>query len=415
MNTSHYYGNNNPYLNDVISVVIDSGASRHSTYDKNLFITYTKYNCKIGVANGMPLAAIGIGTIALTITHPDGSTIKHTDGSSSTLYLTDTLHVPGLCFHLYSMRGALMNDKHDIQITPEQFTITTPTNNIIRATPNPKHGLYTFYGVSAVPPIESALVLDDPPVPATTEIDILSPGDNNVPPSTDNPLSVTLITQTALDRALLWHKRLGHPNPQVLRILRRFDKQFQFPLTKACLDAHKACDACNRAKAQHLSYSTNTLPRATRPMELIHSDIWGPFSTPSIGGCRYFVSFIDDYTRFTFVYLMVNKSEIYSKYEKFKSEASNTFRDAHIAYLYYRTPDASPDATIQTLLSDNGAEYLRLGREISHRDRTRVLLTNPHSPNQNPVAERLIGVIVRHPHCVSCIQGCPGLISWVEQ
>ena len=210
--------------------------------------------------------------------------------------------------------------------------------------------------------------------------------------SNDNTHS--LISQTAIDRALLWHKRLGHPNPQVLRLLRRFDKQFQFPLTKACLDAHKACEACNRAKAQHLSYSTNTLPRATRPMELIHSDIWGPFPIPSIGGSRYFVSFIDDFTRYTFVYLMVNKSELYSKYEQFKMEATSTFRDAHIEYLHYRSPDASPDAAIQTLLSDNGAEYLRLGRDISHRDRTRIQLTNPHTPNQNPVAERRMGVIV---------------------
>ncbi len=119
-----------------------------------------------------------------------------------------------------------------------------------------------------------------------------------------------------------------------------------------------------------------------------------PFQIPAIGECRYFVSFIDDFTRYTFVYLMVNKSELYSNYEKFKLAACRTFRDAHMAYLHYRTPDASPDADIQTLLWDNGAGYLRLGRDISHRDRTRVLLTNPHTPNQNPVAERRMGVLV---------------------
>ena len=56
---------------------------------------------------------------------------------------------------------------------------------------------------------------------------------------------------------------------------------------------------------------------ATAPFELVHTDLWGPTPLTSINGFQYYVIFVDHYTRFTWLYLLQNKSEVYSKFVQF--------------------------------------------------------------------------------------------------
>jgi len=56
-----------------------------------------------------------------------------------------------------------------------------------------------------------------------------------------------------------------------------------------------------------------------RPLEIIHSDIWGPAQPPTINGNRYYITFIDDYTRFMWVYFLKEKSEALGKFMEFKA------------------------------------------------------------------------------------------------
>ena len=51
------------------------------------------------------------------------------------------------------------------------------------------------------------------------------------------------------------------------------------------------------------------------PLEIVHSDICGPMQTSSIGGCNYFLTFIDDYSRKTWVYFLKNKSDAFSCFQ----------------------------------------------------------------------------------------------------
>jgi hypothetical protein len=46
------------------------------------------------------------------------------------------------------------------------------------------------------------------------------------------------------------------------------------------------------------------------PFELVHSDVWGPSPNTTMGGSKYFVIFVDDYSRFTWIYLLKNRSEL---------------------------------------------------------------------------------------------------------
>jgi histone deacetylase 1/2 len=54
------------------------------------------------------------------------------------------------------------------------------------------------------------------------------------------------------------------------------------------------------------------------PLELIHSDVWGP-APPSVGGFRYYISFIDDFTKFTWIYLMVDRTDVQRIFVQFKN------------------------------------------------------------------------------------------------
>ena len=111
------------------------------------------------------------------------------------------------------------------------------------------------------------------------------------------------------------------------------------------------------------------------PLELVHSDVWGPARTSS-GGYKYYVSFVDDYSRFCWIYLLKHKSDVEEVFYAFQ---------AHVERLL--------NAKIKAVQSDGGGEYQKLGRYfqrtgISHR------VSCPHTSQQNGVAER------KHRHLV---------------
>ena len=63
--------------------------------------------------------------------------------------------------------------------------------------------------------------------------------------------------------------------------------------------------------------------RSTRKLQRVHRDVCGPMPVDSIGGKRYFVTFIDDYTRYCKVYFMKNKSEVFNKFKEFELCTTN--------------------------------------------------------------------------------------------
>ena len=72
----------------------------------------------------------------------------------------------------------------------------------------------------------------------------------------------------------------------------------------------------------------------------IHSDVCGPMSSSSLSGYVYYVSFIDDYSRKTWIYFLKNKDEVFSKFKEFKTVIEN-----------------HTEKKIKTLRSDNGGEF----------------------------------------------------------
>ena len=85
------------------------------------------------------------------------------------------------------------------------------------------------------------------------------------------------------------------------------------------------CESCQFAKHHRLSSSPRVNKRASAPFELVHSDVWGPCPVMSKTGFKYFVTFVDDYSRVTWLYLMKSRSELFSHFYAFCAEIKTQF------------------------------------------------------------------------------------------
>ncbi|KAL0334838.1 UNVERIFIED_CONTAM: Retrovirus-related Pol polyprotein from transposon TNT 1-94 [Sesamum radiatum] len=139
------------------------------------------------------------------------------------------------------------------------------------------------------------------------------------------------------DQSWLWHRRLGHFNFQGLKILHQKKMMTDLPQIQAI---EGACEACLQGKQHKKPFPSGTSWRAKAVLELIHTDVCGPMRTPSHEQNRYFILFIDDYSRMTWVYFMREKSEVFKVFKKFKNLV-----------------EKQSGRSIKVLRSDRGKEY----------------------------------------------------------
>ena len=113
----------------------------------------------------------------------------------------------------------------------------------------------------------------------------------------------------------LCHLRIGHIS------LDRINRLTKDGLLKDLIvGSLPVCESCLEGKMTKRPFTIEGL-RAEEPLRLIHSDVCGPFVTQARGGYEYYVTFIDDYSRYGHVYLMRRKSEIFEKFKEFHVEA----------------------------------------------------------------------------------------------
>lgn len=183
-----------------------------------------------------------------------------------------------------------------------------------------------------------------------------------------------------------WHHRLGHPSPAALRDLIHGHPELSTYINRKFKPFE--CDVCEYAKSRRKPFSSEAVFRAKSFLTLVHSDIWGPCPVPSIGGSFYFVIFIDDFSRFTWIYPLPKRQALYETYEKFRLHAMSIFKH-DVSTLHYSAP-----SDIGNLQTDNAKEFEKLGRLILSKYHTKTTFSNAYSPSQNAVAERHIGIIV---------------------
>ena len=138
-----------------------------------------------------------------------------------------------------------------------------------------------------------------------------------------------------MNQTYLWHLRLGHIN--LSRIQRLIADG---PLGSLVVEDFPTCESCLEGKMTKRPFKAKGY-RTKDVLELVHSDLCGPISIQARGGFEYFISFIDDYSRYEYIYLMRHKSECFDRFKEFKADV-----------------EKRQGKSIKTLRSDRGGEYL---------------------------------------------------------
>ncbi|KAK4399972.1 Retrovirus-related Pol polyprotein from transposon TNT 1-94 [Sesamum angolense] len=133
-----------------------------------------------------------------------------------------------------------------------------------------------------------------------------------------------------------------------------------------------ACEACLQGKQHKKPFPSRTFWRAKAVLELIHTEVCGPMRTPSHEQNRYFILFIDDYSRMTWVYFMREKSEVFKVFKKFKNLV-----------------EKQSGRSIKVLRSDRGKEYNNSEFDkFCEEEGIEHQTTVSYNPQQNGVSER---------------------------
>ena len=195
--------------------------------------------------------------------------------------------------------------------------------------------------------------------------------------------------------ATLWHQRLGHFNTKGLQRMKNFEAVKGLPPLH--FSSH-VCSSCQLGKHARTKMPKSTSHQAFKILELVHSDVCRPFKVNSLGGHRYFVTFIDDYSRKTWVYFLSHKSQVLSKFQHFVQLMRTTTGKQNIKILRF----------------DNGGEYTSKAfsdycslQGICHE------LVPPYTPERNGVAERRNRSLLDITRCVLLNRNLPAHL-WGE-
>lgn len=301
---------------------VDSGASQHMCSGAVALENVRRSTTKsILTASGNRLEVKHIGDLTL---HIEGNKID----------VNDILCVPDIAANLLSVSTITAGGNKVSFIKDGCVIVNTKGEYICKA--NLSDGVYTL---KALTPIATATTTIHP--------------------------SAALLSKQSTD-IVEWHRKMGHLN---FFDLIKLKDQLNSSMTRK--DIPK-CTMCLKAKQPRFPFPYIG-SRAKNILDIIHSDLCGPFQNLSIGKARYFLTFIDDHTRKVFVYFLKRKNETFRVFQEFKAMV-----------------ETQTGRKIKILRSDNGTEYVN-GQMDALLKRHGILhqTTMPHTPEQNGLAEKM--------------------------
>ncbi|GJS60895.1 putative ribonuclease H-like domain-containing protein [Tanacetum coccineum] len=147
-----------------------------------------------------------------------------------------------------------------------------------------------------------------------------------------------LVTNATLDQSMLWHRRLGHINFKNINKLVKDNLVRGLP-TK-CFENDQTCVACIKRKQHRASCKFKVLNLITKPLFMLHTDLFGPTFVNSLMHKKYCLAVTDDYSRFTWVFFLTTKDETSEILKNFIKEIENLV-----------------DKKVKIIRSDNGTEF----------------------------------------------------------
>ncbi|KAK8913818.1 hypothetical protein KSP39_PZI024059 [Platanthera zijinensis] len=206
--------------------------------------------------------------------------------------------------------------------------------------------------------------------------------------------SLNCLSAVVDDKSMLWHHRFGHLNFGALTEMGRSQLVRGLPVVEK---TEKLCEGCIFGKHSRSSFPKDGAWRASRPLQLVHSDVCGPMRTTSIGGSRYILTFTDDFSKQTWVYFLQEKSEVFGYFQQFKAMVER--QSGH---------------KLKALRTDRGGEYLSNEfREYLKKTGIWHQLTTRYTPQQNGVAERKNRTIMEAARSMINAMGMPDSY-WAE-
>ena len=324
--------------------LIDSGASSHMCCERDMFDTFEQITpINIYVGNDATIKAVGKGTVRMTTyVQEDGKTVAIPGR------LSEVLYVPELAKNLFAVSAAAARGL-TVQFDEGGCKIKRTTGDCATVAVGVKQDNLYKMVCTVMRQRESAHVAAGGSV------------------SED-----------------VWHKRFGHLSTSNIKMLKDGNLVTGLEMVQDAQEQRiRVCEPCLQGKQHRTPFPTGGGTRASQPLQLVHSDVVC-IGTRSFGGAKYYVCFVDDYTRKIWAYPMRSKDEVFSKFQEFKHRAENEC-----------------GRTIKTLRCDNGGEYVSkrfdaflkahgIGRQTS----------TPFTPQQNGVAERCNRTIVEMIRCM---------------
>ncbi|KAH9664249.1 Integrase catalytic domain-containing protein [Citrus sinensis] len=263
---------------------LDSGATHHLTNDMNNVNGAEPFagNSKLIVGNGVGLCITHIGSVVLRML----DALNYSD-----LKLNNILLVPKITKNLISISQLTKDNNIVVEFTNSFCFVKDKVKNSVMcrllcvsstksSTLQSNQGLLTH--------VESAV--------SNQPISMFSIVVSKFPNKTACCLHTEALcyqTPSCMLNTMVLHQRLGHPNTKVLSHVINSCSSLKNMSGNKTIDS---CDACKMGKIHKLHFPI-TETKTKNPLELLHTDLWGPSPTPFIQGYKYYVSFVDDFTR----------------------------------------------------------------------------------------------------------------------
>lgn len=283
------------------------------TFNRNAFVSYENIQrSTVDLGADSKAMIVGQGDIVLQV---------HVNGKSKKCTLKDVKHVPSLRYQLLSV-SVMARKGISSLFNNTGVTLTNGSNGQTLATCSILNGLYSLDRNSNRGDADAALL-------------------------------------ASID---LWHQRLGHVNVAGIKRMatRNIVNGIKIDSSESI---NSTCDGCQMGKGKRTKISQKVSTRAKGILDLEHSDVLGPMETASVGGSKYVVVFVDDFSNWTVLFAMTRKSETFNCFKQFKKLAethTNRFlKNLNVCrHNYPLEYSPSEFKRLEAQRSDNGGEYL---------------------------------------------------------
>lgn len=314
---------------------LDSGCTSHMVSNRAIFDQFTKVEKPLNLANRDSTKITGIGNVRITLNKGEGM---------QTFNLQNVYHVPDLRTNLLSV-SKITNQGYKVMFDNQEAKVIDDRGKILMKAER-RGDLY---------------FVDEREEARLIEADSWNEPKNDIE---------------------VWHRRLGHLNEQTLLKMINEEKAHGFDIKRD--GKLPQCDVCASEKATRLPFPKTSPNRTSDLLEIIHTDVCGPMRQKSIAGSKYFVTYIDDKSRWCEIDFLKEKSDVLDSFKNYKNRV-----------------ERQTGRKIKFIQSDNGKEFCNKNfDDFLKKEGIQRRLTTPYTPEQNGIAERQNRTLVEMARCL---------------